>query len=197
MQKKMFSSTIFVTLLVLFSNVEGRYHFHKSPKAAPSPSPKGTIPTDPISETPAYSPDVPFDPHWEPRVGQGQLGIAFENIQMENVRNCAIIDQYYCSNKNCANQTSVVYVRDISFRNIKGTYDARSPPIHFACSDSVACTNITMSEVELFPYEGELVDDPFCWNAYGVQETLTIPPIDCLQDGMPQSISDTFVSGCI
>lgn len=130
--------------------------------------------------------------------GAGSVtGIAFENIQMENVRNCAIIDQYYCSNKNCANQTSAVYVRDITFRNIKGTYDVRSPPIHFACSDSVACTNITMSEVELFPYEGELLDDPFCWNAYGVQETLTIPPIDCLQDGMPESISDPFVSGCI
>ncbi|KVH99771.1 Glycoside hydrolase, family 28 [Cynara cardunculus var. scolymus] len=130
--------------------------------------------------------------------GAGSVtGIAFENIQMENVRNCVIIDQYYCSNKNCVNQTSAVYVRDISFRNIKGTYDVRSPPIHFACSDSVACTNISMSEVELLPYEGELVDDPFCWNAYGVQETLTIPPIDCLQDGMPQSISDKVEYGCI
>ncbi|KAJ9559354.1 LOW QUALITY PROTEIN: hypothetical protein OSB04_013968 [Centaurea solstitialis] len=129
--------------------------------------------------------------------GAGSVtGIAFENIQMENVRNCVIIDQYYCSNKNCANQTSAVYVRDISFRNIKGTYDVRSPPIHFACSDTVACTNITMSEVELLPFEGELVDDPFCWNAYGVQETLTIPPIDCLQDGMPQSISDQIEYGC-
>lgn len=127
--------------------------------------------------------------------GAGSVtGIAFENIQMENVRNCVIIDQYYCSNnkkEECGNQTSAVYVRDISFRNIKGTYDVRSPPIHFACSDTVACTNITMSEVELLPFQGELVDDPFCWNAYGVQETLTIPPIDdCLQDGMPQSISD-------
>ncbi|CAI9267684.1 unnamed protein product [Lactuca saligna] len=100
--------------------------------------------------------------------GAGSVtGIAFENIQMENVRNCAIIDQYYCTNKKCVNQTSAVYVRDISFRNIKGTYDVRSPPIHFACSDSVACANITMSDVELFPFAGELIDDPFCWNAYG------------------------------
>ena len=36
-----------------------------------------------------------------------------------------------------------------------------------------------------WPEEGELVDDPFCWNAYGTQETLTIPPIDCLLDGSP------------
>ncbi|KAJ0621606.1 putative endo-polygalacturonase [Helianthus annuus] len=128
--------------------------------------------------------------------GAGSVtAIAFENIQMENVRNCAIIDQYYCANKNCVNQTSAVYVRDITYRNIKGTYDVRSPPIHFACSDTVACTNITMSEVELLPFEGELVDDPFCWNAYGVQETLTIPPIDCLRDGMPESVSDKYLYG--
>ncbi|KAF5956249.1 hypothetical protein HYC85_003474 [Camellia sinensis] len=120
--------------------------------------------------------------------GTGSVsGISFENIQMDNVRNSIIIDQYYCFTKGCRNQTSAVYLTDVSYRNIKATYDVRSPPIHFACSDTVPCTNLTMSEVELLPYEGELVDDPFCWNAYGTQETLTIPPIDCLQDGEPES----------
>ncbi|KAL7144556.1 hypothetical protein ABFS83_07G020200 [Erythranthe nasuta] len=130
--------------------------------------------------------------------GAGSVsGISFENIQMENVRNSVIIDQYYCLTKACRNETSAVYLTDVSYKNIKGTYDVRSPPIHFACSDTVACTNITMSEVELLPYEGVLVDDPFCWNAYGVQETLTIPPIDCLQDGMPESLAENVVStGC-
>lgn len=123
--------------------------------------------------------------------GTGSVsGISFENIQMENVRNCIIIDQYYCLSKGCRNQTSAVYLTDVSYKNIKGTYDVRTPPIHFACSDTVACTNITMSEVELLPAEGELVDDPFCWNAYGNQETLTIPPITCLQDGMPESLAE-------
>ncbi|KZV25623.1 polygalacturonase-like [Dorcoceras hygrometricum] len=81
-------------------------------------------------------------------------------------------------------------------QNIKGTYDVRSPPIHFACSDTIACTNITMSEVELLPYEGVLVDDPFFWNAYGLQETLTISPIDCLQEGMPQPLEESSLLGC-
>lgn len=129
--------------------------------------------------------------------GAGSVtGISFENIQMNNVRNVVIIDQYYCSSKECLNQTSAVYVKDISFKNIKGTYDVRSPPIHFACSDSVACTNITMSEVELFPEEGVLLDDPFCWNAYGVQETLTIPPIDCLLEGEPEVIAERIKFEC-
>lgn len=130
--------------------------------------------------------------------GAGSVtGISFENIQMDNVRNCVIIDQYYCSTKACLNQTSAVYVKDVSFRNIKGTYDVRSPPIHFACSDTIPCTNITMSEVELLPHEGELVDDPFCWNTYGTQETLTIPPIDCLLDGLPESLVENYELGCV
>ncbi|XP_065863892.1 polygalacturonase At1g48100 [Euphorbia lathyris] len=129
--------------------------------------------------------------------GTGSVsGISFENIQMENVRNCMIIDQYYCMSKACLNQTSAVFVTDISFRNIKGTYDVRTPPIHFACSDSVPCTNITLSEVELLPEEGELVDDPFCWNAYGSEETVTIPPLNCLRDGEPQDVKEVASYGC-
>ncbi|CAL5415215.1 hypothetical protein CsSME_00032963 [Camellia sinensis var. sinensis] len=129
--------------------------------------------------------------------GTGSVsGISFENIEMNNVRNCIIIDQYYCLTKACRNQTSAVYLTDVSYRNIKGTYDVHSPPIHFACSDTVPCTNITMSEVELLPHEGELVDDPFCWNSYGIQETLTIPPIDCLQDGEPDSLAEVSTYGC-
>ncbi|KAE8717422.1 Polygalacturonase [Hibiscus syriacus] len=129
--------------------------------------------------------------------GTGSVsGISFENIQMENVLNCIIVDQYYCLSKECLNQTSAVHVTDIQYRNIKGTYDVRTPPIHFACSDTVACTNITMAEVELLPEEGELLDDPFCWNAYGIEETLTIPPIGCLQEGMPQTITETSQYSC-
>ncbi|CAN1281810.1 Polygalacturonase At1g48100 [Linum perenne] len=129
--------------------------------------------------------------------GSGSVSaISFENIQMENVRNCINIDQYYCNSKSCENQTSAVYVNDISFRNIKGTYDVRTPPVHFACSDTVACTNITLSEVELLPHEGELLDDPFCWNAYGIQETITIPPIDCLNEGVPQNVEELSTYSC-
>ncbi|KAL2341619.1 hypothetical protein Fmac_009559 [Flemingia macrophylla] len=130
--------------------------------------------------------------------GTGSVtGLRFENIQMENVRNCIIIDQYYCLSKECLNQTSAVYVNDVSYRNIKGTYDVRTPPIHFACSDAVACTNITLSEVELFPYEGKLQDNPFCWNAYGIQETMTIPPLDCLREGEPDTIADPSQYNCL
>ncbi|XP_020086019.1 polygalacturonase At1g48100-like [Ananas comosus] len=129
--------------------------------------------------------------------GMGAVsGISFAGIYMENVRNCIIIDQYYCLDKRCTNQTSAVYVSDVSYVGIKGTYDVRSPPVHFACSDTVPCTNITMADVELLPFEGELVDDPFCWNTYGALQTLTIPPISCLQDGVPQDLQENSNFGC-
>ncbi|KAM7259321.1 hypothetical protein ACFE04_015062 [Oxalis oulophora] len=123
-------------------------------------------------------------------------GISFENIQMQNVLNVMNIDQYYCMSKECQNQTSAVYVTDVSYINIKGTYDVRSPPMHFACSDTVPCTNIKLAEVELLPEEGELLEDPFCWNAYGTGQALTIPPIDCLREGEPLSVAELSEYAC-
>ncbi|CAM8973747.1 unnamed protein product [Rhodiola kirilowii] len=123
-------------------------------------------------------------------------GITFSNIHMDNVRNPIIIDQFYCATKSCSNQTSAVLVSDIAYSNIKGTYDVRSPPMHFACSDSVPCTNLTLSEVELLPAKGDMVLDPYCWNAYGDPETLTIPPISCLLEGGEASVAGNSNDYC-
>ncbi|MED6217583.1 hypothetical protein PIB30_019172 [Stylosanthes scabra] len=83
--------------------------------------------------------------------GMGSVsGLRFENIQMENVRNCIIIDQYYCLSKECHNQTSAVHVNDVSYKNIKGTYD----------------------------------------------ETWTIPPINCLREGDPETVADPSTFEC-
>ncbi|XP_035839972.1 polygalacturonase At1g48100 [Helianthus annuus] len=109
--------------------------------------------------------------------------VKYENILMENVRNPIIIDQFYCPRKRCLNQTSAVVVSNIEYKNIKGTYNVRSSPVHFACSDSVPCRYISLSEVELFPVEGHAMLDAFCWNVYGEIETMTIPPVYCLLDG--------------
>ncbi|XP_019187679.1 PREDICTED: polygalacturonase At1g48100-like isoform X2 [Ipomoea nil] len=131
---------------------------------------------------------------------QGGFGavskVTFDNIRMDNVRNPIIVDQYYCSNKACTNQTSAVYISDVSYSNIKGTFDARSPPMRLACSDSVPCTNLTLSEVELYPSQGHRMLDPFCWNAYGDLKTVTIPPVFCLLEGNPQSLPNVDVDQC-
>ncbi|KAF8098297.1 hypothetical protein N665_0269s0022 [Sinapis alba] len=111
--------------------------------------------------------------------------IAFRNILMVNVRNPIMIDQYYCQTKNCANQTSAVIISDVLYANIKGSYDLRSPPMHFGCSDSFPCTNLRLEDVDLFPYKGQLFENPFCWNAYGSMQTVTVPPVNCLLEALP------------
>ncbi|KAI4349873.1 hypothetical protein L6164_010419 [Bauhinia variegata] len=129
--------------------------------------------------------------------GAGSVSkVIFNNIHMDTVRNPIIIDQYYCLSKNCLNQSSAVFISAISYSNIKGTYDVRSPPMRFACSDSVPCTNLTLYEVELLPAQGNIFTDPFCWNAYGTMQTLTIPPAFCLIEGNPLSLPQNDVVQC-
>ncbi|KAL2513744.1 Pectin lyase-like superfamily protein [Forsythia ovata] len=131
---------------------------------------------------------------------QGGFGavskVTFKNIHMDTVRNPIIIDQYYCNSKSCINKTSAVYISDIFYENIKGTYDVRSPPMHIACSEAVPCTNLTLSEVELLPALGQKILDPFCWNAYGALKTVTIPPVFCLLEGYPKSLPTYDVDQC-
>ncbi|KAL4564623.1 hypothetical protein LXL04_028690 [Taraxacum kok-saghyz] len=131
---------------------------------------------------------------------QGGLGsvsnVRFINIHMDTVRNPIMIDQYYCQTKLCPNQTSAVSISDIVYERIRGTYDIRSPAMHLGCSDSVPCRNLTFSEVELWPSQGQIMSNPFCWNAYGDQQTLTVPPVFCLLEGNPISLSTTDVDQC-
>ncbi|OQU86808.1 hypothetical protein SORBI_3003G153200 [Sorghum bicolor] len=124
--------------------------------------------------------------------------VEFAGVQMQNVKSCIVIDQYYCLGHGCANQTSAVRVAGVTYRDIHGTYNPQAgAPIRLACSDAVACTDITMSGVELLPAggdEGALLADPYCWNAYGVMETLTLPPVYCLLEGSPESLQDPLTS---
>ncbi|XP_039129177.1 polygalacturonase At1g48100-like [Dioscorea cayenensis subsp. rotundata] len=129
--------------------------------------------------------------------GSGTVSsVKFQYIHMDNVRNPIIIDQYYCLSKECANQTKAVSVSNIDYTNIKGTYDVRSPAVHFGCSDSRPCTNITVSEIELLPANGVSIADPFCWNVYGAMDTITIPPLFCILDGLPRTIMDDDAEKC-
>ncbi|RDY06437.1 Polygalacturonase, partial [Mucuna pruriens] len=124
--------------------------------------------------------------------GRGAVSkVVFNNIQMDTVRNPIIIDQYYCPTKNCHNQSYAVSVSNVSYSNIKGTYDVRSPPMRFACSDSVPCTNLMLSQVELLPAQGKISANPFCWKAYGTVQTLTTPPVSCLLEGNPLMLKHT------
>ncbi|KAL6964612.1 galacturonan 1,4-alpha-galacturonidase [Sarracenia purpurea var. burkii] len=131
--------------------------------------------------------------------GSGSVSqVTFANIHMDSVRNPIVIDQYYCPNEgsSCSNQTSAIAISNVFYSNIDGTYDARRPPLRLACSDALPCVNLTFSGVKLVPIQGQMVD-PFCWNAFGVMETLTIPPLNCLSEGTPMSIPQSDVDRCL
>lgn len=114
--------------------------------------------------------------------------VTFKNLYMDIVRSPIIIDQYYCDCFiKCANQSQAVSISNITYSNIKGTYNTKSPPIHLACSESVPCTNITLDDVLLFPSNKEVttLTSPFCWNAYGGLSESVIPQVTCLQHVFP------------
>lgn len=93
----------------------------------------------------------------------------------------------------CPSQTAALMIYDVSYTNIHGTYNVKNPPVHLACSDSVPCTNITLSQVQLHPAaaqgDGELnLDPPFCWKAYRIIETRVTRPLrSCMMGELPKN----------
>ncbi|GFY83136.1 pectin lyase-like superfamily protein [Actinidia rufa] len=125
---------------------------------------------------------------WQGGSGSVQ-GIMFSNIQVSEVKIPIMIDQFYCDRNKCQNETSAVAVSGISYQNIKGTYT--ETPLHFACSDSLPCTGVTLNTIELEALElqSKNLNEPFCWQTYGELKTTTTPPIDCLKTGKSSSKS--------
>ncbi|XP_028754393.1 polygalacturonase At1g48100 [Neltuma alba] len=122
---------------------------------------------------------------WQGGSGSVQ-GILFSNIQVSEVQLPIVIDQYYCDKRTCTNHTSAVALQGINYERIRGTYTVK--PVHFACSDSLPCADVTLTSIELKPLQEQYhLYDPFCWQTFGELRTPTTPPIACLQIGKPSS----------
>ncbi|CAL9175850.1 polygalacturonase At1g48100-like [Musa acuminata AAA Group] len=121
---------------------------------------------------------------WQGGSGSAQ-SIRFSNIRVTEVQTPIVIDQFYCDKSSCKNQTSAVALSGIAYENIKGTYTVK--PVHFACSDTSPCSDISLTGVELKPLQEQYhMYQPFCWQTFGELYTPTIPPIVCLQNGKPE-----------
>ncbi|KAJ1399485.1 Pectin lyase fold/virulence factor [Sesbania bispinosa] len=122
---------------------------------------------------------------WQGGSGSVQ-GVLFSNIQVSEVQLPIVIDQFYCDKRSCTNHTSAVALAGINYEGIKGTYTVK--PVHFACSDSLPCVDVSLTSVELKPVQEQYhLYEPFCWETYGELRTPTVPPIDCIQIGKPSS----------
>ncbi|XP_043706687.1 probable polygalacturonase At1g80170 [Telopea speciosissima] len=112
--------------------------------------------------------------------GSGYVrSVRFENVQMEDVANPIIIDQFYCdSPKTCQNQTSAVQISQIMYRNISGTTSSMKA-MKFACSDTVPCSSIVLSDIDLENKDGTV--ETYCNSAKGFDYGVVRPSADCLQ----------------
>ncbi|KAG8366111.1 hypothetical protein BUALT_Bualt17G0041900 [Buddleja alternifolia] len=122
---------------------------------------------------------------WQGGSGSVQ-GVQFSNIQVFEVQLPIVIDQYYCDKAICRNQTSAVALSGINYENIRGTYTVK--PVHFACSDNMPCTDVTLTNIQLKPQQERYhMYNPYCWQTFGQLYTPTVPPVECLQLGKPSS----------
>ncbi|XP_062173708.1 polygalacturonase-like [Alnus glutinosa] len=85
---------------------------------------------------------------WQGGSGHAK-NITFQNIEMHNVKNPIIINQYYCDRKgSCLDQASAVKVSNVVYKNITGI-SASEEAINFKCSKSVPCQGILLEDVNL------------------------------------------------
>lgn len=119
--------------------------------------------------------------------GSGSVqNVQFSNIQVSEVQLPIVIDQFYCDKSTCKNQTAAVDLSGINYANIRGTYTVK--PVHFACSDSMPCTDVTLTNIQLQPQKERYhMYDPYCWQTFGQLYSPTIPPVQCLMIGKPAS----------
>ncbi|KAL3641846.1 hypothetical protein CASFOL_012661 [Castilleja foliolosa] len=113
---------------------------------------------------------------------QGGTGYAkairFQNVHMENVANPVIIDQFYCDSKTkCPIMPSAVQISQIMYRNITGTSPSKNV-MKFACSDTIPCTNIILSNISLKSIDGPA--ETYCNSASGITRGSIQPSADCL-----------------
>ncbi|XP_037491841.1 polygalacturonase isoform X2 [Jatropha curcas] len=99
---------------------------------------------------------------------QGGSGIAnnikFQNIEMDRVTSPIIIDQHYCDQeKPCKEQKSAIQVKNVVYKNIKGT-SASNVAIKFDCSKNYPCQGILLEDVILKTEGGDEAAKASCSN---------------------------------
>ncbi|XP_074309878.1 putative polygalacturonase At1g80170 isoform X2 [Silene latifolia] len=104
--------------------------------------------------------------------------VRFENVVMEDVANPIIIDQFYCDSPDpCFNQTSAVQISQVMYRNISGITKSKEA-MKFACSDTVPCKNIVLTNIDLQKKDGTA--ETYCNSATGFGFGTINPSADCL-----------------
>lgn len=111
--------------------------------------------------------------------------VSFTRVQVQDVKSPIVVDQYYCDKNVCKNQTGAVAISGVKFDKIYGTYAFQ--PIHIACSNSIPCTDVDLTDIQLRPSMKFTngFQHALCWNSYGKSQGSMLPStIDyCLRSG--------------
>ncbi|KAL0005035.1 hypothetical protein SO802_012596 [Lithocarpus litseifolius] len=107
--------------------------------------------------------------------------IHFEDVVMNNVANPIIIDQSYCPNNQCSNQSpSKVKISNVSFKKIRDTSSTKEA-VNLICSKSVPCQQVLLSDIDLTYKGGGGSATSACANvqpAVSGKQTLLLVPIN-------------------
>ncbi|KAM1688211.1 hypothetical protein ACFX2K_036096 [Malus domestica] len=98
---------------------------------------------------------------------------------MDDVLNPITIDQEYCPNPPCHQQTSSnVQISDVTYKNIWGT-SSSEVAVSLRCSKSRPCKNVVLDIIKLSPSNPRERLSSFCFYAKGASYGLQAPP-SCL-----------------
>ncbi|XP_060210706.1 probable polygalacturonase At3g15720 [Lycium barbarum] len=117
---------------------------------------------------------------------QGGMGFArfinFENINLTDVRNPIIIDQFYCNGAHdCGIKPNAVQVSHVTYMDVFGTTPSKIA-INLNCSDnSTACTNLLFHQINITSALPQKQTLAACHNAHGQVGNSSLPPITCLK----------------
>ncbi|KAK4604390.1 hypothetical protein RGQ29_012766 [Quercus rubra] len=118
------------------------------------------------------------------QVGLGYVRkISFEHITLQSVQNPIYIDQNYCDIKgargNCGQKSTGVHISEVTYNDIVGT-SSTYVAINLNCSQSVACTGITLSSIQIRSDKSGQQVISKCTNAHGTNSGV-VQPKSCLQ----------------
>uniref|UniRef100_A0A7N2MPQ8 endo-polygalacturonase n=1 Tax=Quercus lobata TaxID=97700 RepID=A0A7N2MPQ8_QUELO len=120
---------------------------------------------------------------WQIGLGYARK-ISFEHITLESVKNPIYIDQNYCNNfdgtrGNCEPKSTGVHISEVTYDDIVGTSSSNAA-IYLNCSQSVACTGITLSNIKIESNKSGQQVTSECTNAHGTDSGV-VQPKSCLQ----------------
>ncbi|XP_034695595.1 probable polygalacturonase At3g15720 [Vitis riparia] len=103
--------------------------------------------------------------------GHGEVrNITYEYNKFYDIARPIVIDQFYCPDNACQNNTgtSAVAISDVSYTNMGGTSSGDDPAISLRCGDKNSCNNIVLDNVHIKNSDSTKPASADCLNVKGI-----------------------------